>query len=518
MTTVKVSELPAVSSLTGAELLPVTQGSVSKRTTVGGVVADRATTASLDAAVATLNALVDSEETARITGDSDLSAAVAALTTVVDTKATPADVSAAVAALVDTAPSTLDTLNELAAALGDDPNFATTIVAAIAEKATPAQIATAVATEEAARIAADNALSTEIDNIALTPGPQGETGATGAAGAAATIAVGTVTTGTAGSSASVTNAGSSSAAVFDFTIPRGAEGAIGPAGPTGETGPAGPTGPEGPAGPAGPAFSYSVRQPGTSAQDTTFAVGVGALGSLTTGSKVVAVGKNALAAALTTLDTVAIGDAALTNETSGSRLVAIGTQALQSLNGGSDQDVVCIGHAAMGNVTAATFSIAIGANALRVGANGANRCVAIGSMSFMTNTDNPNTDNVGIGYRTGLSANGTSQAVYIGVDAGNTDGTTASTAALTNVVAIGYRAQARASRVFVVGSAKTAERLSLCIGNYGDQLGGGVGVISVSDAVTVPTTNPTGGGLIYTEAGALKYRGSSGTVTVLAAA
>lgn len=33
----------------------------------------------------------------------------------------------AIANLVDTAPSTLDTLNELAAALGDDPNFATTI-------------------------------------------------------------------------------------------------------------------------------------------------------------------------------------------------------------------------------------------------------------------------------------------------------------------------------------------------------------------------------------------------------
>lgn len=35
---------------------------------------------------------------------------------------------AATAIIVDSAPSTLDTLNELAAALGDDPNFATTIV------------------------------------------------------------------------------------------------------------------------------------------------------------------------------------------------------------------------------------------------------------------------------------------------------------------------------------------------------------------------------------------------------
>jgi len=41
----------------------------------------------------------------------------------------------AIASLVDTAPSTLDTLNELAAALGDDPNFATTVAASLGNKA-----------------------------------------------------------------------------------------------------------------------------------------------------------------------------------------------------------------------------------------------------------------------------------------------------------------------------------------------------------------------------------------------
>lgn len=40
-----------------------------------------------------------------------------------------------VSALIDTAPGTLDTLNELAAALGDDPNFATTIATDIGTKA-----------------------------------------------------------------------------------------------------------------------------------------------------------------------------------------------------------------------------------------------------------------------------------------------------------------------------------------------------------------------------------------------
>jgi hypothetical protein len=51
-------------------------------------------------------------------------------------------------------------------------------------------------------------------------------------------------------------------------------------------------------------------------------------------------------------------------------------------------------------------------------------------------------------------------------------------------------------------------------GNYG----GGVQVVFVQNATTVPTTNPTSGGIMFAEAGALKYRGSSGTVTTIAAA
>ena len=47
---------------------------------------------------------------------------------------TPADVTTAVSALADSAPAALDTLNELASALGDDPNFATTVNANIATK------------------------------------------------------------------------------------------------------------------------------------------------------------------------------------------------------------------------------------------------------------------------------------------------------------------------------------------------------------------------------------------------
>lgn len=50
------------------------------------------------------------------------------------------------------------------------------------------------------------------------------------------------------------------------------------------------------------------------------------------------------------------------------------------------------------------------------------------------------------------------------------------------------------------------------------QFGGGVKVIAIPNATTAPTTNPTGGGVLYVESGALKYRGSSGTVTTIAPA
>lgn len=52
-----------------------------------------------------------------------------------DAKTTPAAVAAQIAALVASAPAALDTLNELAAALGNDPNFATTITNLMAAKA-----------------------------------------------------------------------------------------------------------------------------------------------------------------------------------------------------------------------------------------------------------------------------------------------------------------------------------------------------------------------------------------------
>lgn len=75
----------------------------------------------------------------------------------------------------------------------------------------------------------------------------------------------------------------------------------------------------------------------------------------------------------------------------------------------------------------------------------------------------------------------------------------------------------------LIGAASQSEKLRILDnGNFGfnttAQFGSGVKVIGIANATTAPTTNPSGGGVIYVEAGALKYRGSSGTVTTLAAA
>ena len=67
-------------------------------------------------------------------------------------------------------------------------------------------------------------------------GPAGPQGENGLDGKAATVRAGTVTTGEPGSQASVSNGGTESDAVFNFTIPRGADGRDGAEGPAGADG------------------------------------------------------------------------------------------------------------------------------------------------------------------------------------------------------------------------------------------------------------------------------------------
>jgi hypothetical protein len=55
------------------------------------------------------------------------------------------------------------------------------------------------------------------------------------------------------------------------------------------------------------------------------------------------------------------------------------------------------------------------------------------------------------------------------------------------------------------------------VGINGQSYGSGTNVMFMANG-TAPSTNPSGGGILYVESGALKFRGSSGTVTTIAPA
>jgi hypothetical protein len=81
--------------------------------------------------VAAINELVASVAAA---GTASINDATTTSSSVWSSTKTNTQINSAVAALVAAAPGTLDTLDELAAALGDDPSFATTITTALGNR------------------------------------------------------------------------------------------------------------------------------------------------------------------------------------------------------------------------------------------------------------------------------------------------------------------------------------------------------------------------------------------------
>jgi hypothetical protein len=100
----------------------------------------------------------------------------------------------------------------------------------------------------------------------------------------------------------------------------------------------------------------------------------------------------------------------------------------------------------------------------------------------------------GTNYGGGTNSNGGKIYVYPG--AGSGTGTTGD-------IALGYSGSAAVGNLSLFGA-----------GSFGS----GVNVVFIANATTVPSTDPTGGGILYCEGGALKFRGSSGTVTTIAPA
>lgn len=116
-------------SIVDARAIEHTQREIVEVITQAGLTPDEENLGQLYAAIAALiaGASMPLDTDGTMAANSD---AVAA-----SQKATRTYIATALAALVDSSPSTLDTLNELAAALGDDPNFATTVATALGLKA-----------------------------------------------------------------------------------------------------------------------------------------------------------------------------------------------------------------------------------------------------------------------------------------------------------------------------------------------------------------------------------------------
>lgn len=65
---------------------------------------------------------------------------------------------------------------------------------------------------------------------------------------------------------------------------------------------------------------------------------------------------------------------------------------------------------------------------------------------------------------------------------------------------------------------KRATQANIQLLSATNAFGGGIGVVGLADCNTAPSTNPAAGGILYSLAGALKWRGSAGTVTTVAPA
>ena len=122
MATIKVSALTAKTTSAGSEELLINDGGVSKKITIANLRSTSDIKTSVEAAT---DIALGGSPTTTTQSASDNSTKVA----------TTAYADTAVANLVDSAPATLNTLDELAAALGDDANYAATITTALGTKA-----------------------------------------------------------------------------------------------------------------------------------------------------------------------------------------------------------------------------------------------------------------------------------------------------------------------------------------------------------------------------------------------
>ncbi|MEU9700127.1 hyaluronoglucosaminidase [Streptomyces sp. NPDC047981] len=81
-----------------------------------------------------------------------------------------------------------------------------------------------------------------------------------------------------------------------------------------------------------------------------------------------------------------------------------------------------------------------------------------------------------------------------------------------------FRDRAGVAKLRVLNSGALAAHNAMFGVTGAESYGGGDGVIGIRNATTAPTSDPTNGGVLFAQNGALKWRGPSGTETVIAPA
>lgn len=222
-----------------------------------------------------------------------------------------------------------------------------------------------------------------------------------------------------------------------------------------------------------------------------------------------------------------IGPQAGKNSSGLDSCTAVGGNSMQGVY--DAQQATAVGNASANGATAADFAVAIGAFAgatydvyqpniersVLVGAyaageaQGANDCIFIGYQAGIADTvDNVTTEgwNILIGKNT--NTGGFKNSIAIG---GYIANSAASQCNIGNAFYIGGIYTANTQSATPVGNANFGFNTDL---DFSD----GVGVVAINEVSTAPTAAASTCGLLYVESGALKYRGTSGTVTTIAPA
>ncbi len=163
--------------------------------------------------------------------------------------------------------------------------------------------------------------------------------------------------------------------------------------------------------------------------------------------------------------------------------VGVGSANSGTLSGGG---CTAIGYQALNSSTSAADQTAVGANALQLATGGAN--TALGSNAG--NSISTGTGNTTLGYYAATTVTTGTNNTLLGTQAN------VSAAGASNRIGIGYQVNVAADNTAQIGTAH-----GLFLGNYSGTPG-----------------TPSGGGILYISSGALYYKGSSGSVTMIASA